>query len=195
MWIATAIVFVTFHYIATLVFCPREREWISLARQITSRSSREAFTKLVLGIIWCDRTADWVIRLAPAQSYLDRGQLLTRVDRSCASETRGACMRACVYACICTAHMHACIKHQVEPVTASLCFPTNIPRGAKKTKRNRRRANPLRSHPARNALRLAPTSDTQSRGEPPPTAQWKSWKIVICTPVTRRFRPMIHRLI
>lgn len=70
-------------------------------------------------------------------------------------------VRACV-------HMHRAYArvHQVEPGTVSRCFPTDIPRGAKKTERNRRRANPLRSHSARNVLRLAPTSDTQSRGTP-----------------------------
>lgn len=141
----------------------------------------------VPGMIWCDGTADWVIRLAPAQSYRDRErQLLTRVDRPCASEMRWGA-RACV-------HTYARV-HEV-----GLRFPTSIPRGSEKTKRNTRRANPLRSRPTRNVQRTsrlnvwhAITRHVRVCGEPPPTAR-KWWKIVISTPVTRRFR-MIHRLI
>lgn len=104
-------------------------------------------------MIWCDGTADWAVRLDPTEpiSIGSRPPINKRRSTVCASEKRRV-------------HAHARVR-EVDPVTA-VCFPTNVPRGAEKTKRKRAvRTNPLRSRPTRNVQRFSLlNTDTQSRG-------------------------------
>lgn len=132
-------------------------------------------------MIWCDATADWAVRL-DSTDPISIGSRPTINTPSIEREEARAC---------------TCTRAWSRSRDCRLLSHERPAWRGEDEEGNARRANPLRSRPTRNVQRFSLlNTDTQSRGATYAAnhrPRWKSWKIVICTPVTRQFRSMIHR--